>query len=54
MVRLQTTQDGKIQNFDEKKSKMGTEILQIFDFFLEISFVTSAFKVLVFASDLDF
>ena len=33
---------------------MATDIEQILDFFFEIDFDTSAFKVLVFASDLEF
>ena len=42
----------ELKNFDE--SKMATEIIQIFDFFFEMSFDTPAFKVVVFVSDLEF
>ena len=41
-------------NFDEKTSKMATEIVQILDFFLPNEFVYMTFKVLVFASYLEF
>ena len=46
------TQDAKlVKTSDEKKSKMATEIIQILDSF-DISWW--AFKVLIFASDLEF
>ena len=42
--RLQTSQDGKLENFDEKKSKVATDIVQILDFFLRnMIFDTPAF-----------
>ena len=42
-----------LKNFDEGKCKMATEIVQILDYFFEISFDTPSSKVLVFASDLE-
>ena len=40
--------------FDEKETKMATEIVQILDFFLRNEFFTLAFKVLAFVNDLKF
>lgn len=51
--KIQTSQDGKCtKNFDEKKTTTG--IAQILDFLFEMSFDKLAFKVLVFAIDLEF
>ena len=42
------------QNKTKQNTKMATKIVQIVDFFFEMSFDTPAFKILLFASDLEY